>query len=57
MSVGLQYMLDTGSKKKVQEDAKSVIVELLHKTDREEHLLHEKYNTKHEVSAIPHELC
>ena len=40
----------------MQEDAKSVIVELLHKTDREEHLLHEKYNTKHEVSAIPHEL-
>ena len=50
-------MLDRGVKKEVQEDAKSVLVELRHKTDREEHLLHEKYNTKHEVSAIPDELC
>ena len=40
----------------MQEDAKSVIVELLDKTDREEHLLHEEYNTEHEVSAIPNEV-
>ena len=43
-------------KKKVQEDAKSVIVELRHQRSRKEHLLHEEYNTEHEVSAIPDEL-
>ena len=50
-------MLDTGSKKKVQENAKSVIVELRKQRSRKEHLLHEEYNTEHEVSAIPDELC
>ena len=46
-----------GEKKEVQEDAKSVIVKLRPKTDRKEHLLHEKYNTKHEVFAIGNVLC
>ena len=40
----------------MQEDAKSVIVELQQQRSRKEHLLHEEYNTKHEVSAIPNEL-
>ena len=40
----------------MQEDAKSVIVELRHQRSRKEHLLHEEYNTEHEVSAIPDEL-
>ena len=56
MCVGLQYILDSRTKKKVQEDAKSVIVELQQQRSRKEHLLHEEYNTEHEVSAISDEL-
>ena len=48
--------MDTGSKKEVQEDAKSDIVELRQQQSRKEHLLHAEYNTEHEVSAIPNEL-
>ena len=40
----------------MQENAKSVIVELRKQRSRKEHLLHAKYNTEHEVSAIPDEL-
>ena len=48
--------MDSAPKKEVQEDAKSVIVELQQQRSRKEHLLHEKYNTKHDVLAIPDEL-
>ena len=48
--------MDSVPKKEVQEDAKSVIVELQQQRSRKEHLLHEEYNTEHEVSAIPDEL-
>ena len=41
----------------MQEDAKSVIVELRQQRSRKEHLLHAEYNTEHEVPTIPDELC
>ena len=46
-----------GVKKEVQEDAKSVIVELLHKTVRKELTLRGNYNTGYELQAIPNEIC
>ena len=48
--------MDSVPKKGVQEDAKSVIVELEQQRSRKEHLLHAEYNTEHEVSAILDEL-
>ena len=48
--------MDNVPKKEVQEDAKSVIVELQQQRSRKEHLLHAEYNTEHEISAILDEL-